>query len=93
MGFMKPKIPPAPSPEDIARAQDKIAQEREMRQIRIDKEISRSDAANELRQSMRKRKGRGRLLTRRGGAGSIGVTTEAIGPEYKRTLLGVIGGQ
>ena len=28
---MKPKIPPAPSPEDIARMQDKISQEREAR--------------------------------------------------------------
>ena len=90
---MRPKIPPAPTPEEMARAQDKIAQEREMRQIRIDKEIKRSDAANELRQSMRKRKGRGTLLTRRGGAGSIGVTAEPIGPEYKRSLLGQIGGQ
>tara|TARA_B100000029_G_C17390959_1_gene893381 strand:+ start:109 stop:390 length:282 start_codon:yes stop_codon:yes gene_type:complete len=93
MGFMKPKIPPAPSPEEMARAQDRIAQEREMRQIKIDKEIKKSESANALRQAMRRRKGRGRLLTKRGGAGVVGITSEPIGPETKRTLLGVVGGE
>ena len=65
MGFMKPKIPPAPSPEEIARMQDKIAQEREARQIQIESDIKRKEASAALRSKMRKRKGRGTLVTKK----------------------------
>jgi hypothetical protein len=88
MGFMKPKIPPAPSPEDIARMQDKISQEREARAVKIESEIKRNEAANALRSGMRRKKGRGTLVTRRGGSSYIGVTNEPLAPTYDRTLLG-----
>lgn len=88
---MKPKIPPAPTPEEIARAQDKISQEREARQVKIESEMKRNERAEDLRSSMRRRKGRGRLLSRRGGAGIIGITDEPLAPQQSRTLLGTIG--
>lgn len=89
---MKPKIPPAPSPEEIARIQDQIAQEREARQIKIDSEIKRAEAANNLRSGMRKRKGRGTLVTKKGGSTYIGLTDDPLAPQTSRSLLGVIGG-
>ena len=92
MGFMKPKIPLAPSPEEIARIQDQIAQEREARQIKIDSEIKRAEAANNLRSGMRKRKGRGTLVTKKGGSTYVGLTDDPLAPSERRSLLGVIGG-
>jgi len=85
---MKPKIPPAPSPEDIARMQDKIAMEREARSVKIESDIKRAEAANALRSGLNRKKGRGVLVTRRGGSSYIGISDEPLGPTYNRTLLG-----
>ena len=92
MPFMKPKIPPAPSPEEIARMQDKIAQEREARQIQIESDIKRKEASASLRSKMRKRKGRGTLVTKKGGSTYVGLTDDPLAPQTSRSLLGQIGG-
>jgi hypothetical protein len=92
MPFMKPKIPPAPSPEDIARMQDKIAQEREAKRIQIESDIKRKEASAALRSKMRKRKGRGTLVTKKGGSTYVGLTDDPLAPQTSRSLLGQIGG-
>ncbi len=56
MGFMKPKIPPAPSPKEIAEMQDKIARDREAEQIKIDSDIKRQEAAANLRSGLKRKK-------------------------------------
>jgi hypothetical protein len=90
MGFMKPKIPPAPTPDEIARAQDRIAQEREARQVTLDKEMKKVDAANNLSKALKRKRGRGTLITRRAGNSYLGIKDDAIG--MRRSLLGNIGG-
>ena len=88
MGFMKPKIPPAPSPKEIAEMQDKIARNREAEQIKIDSDIKRQEAAANLRSGLKRKKGRGTLVTKRGGSSYIGLTDDPLAPTYSRTLLG-----
>lgn len=89
MSFMRPKVPSA---EEMARAQDKIQMERDARQVIIDKETAQSDAANNLSKALKRKRGRGTLITRRGGGSYMGIKDEALGPSTKRTLLGKIYG-
>ncbi len=91
MSFLMPKIPPAPSPKDIAAAQDKIRAERESKELLVEQRMKQNDAANNLTKSLKKKRGRGTLITRRGGSSYMGITDDALGPRTSRTLLGNVG--
>ena len=93
MSFFKPKIPMPPSPEEIAKMQDRINQERDAKRLKIESEIKRKEASANLRSGLKKKKGRGTLVTKKGGATYVGLTDDPLAPETSRTLLGTLYGE
>ena len=83
-----PKLPAPPSPQDIAAAQDRISQERQSKQLLIEKQQSQNEASNNLAKALKRKRGRGSLITKRGGSSYLGIKDEALGPQESRSLLG-----
>ena len=82
MGFMKPKMPPAPDPLEVARQQQQAEDEAKAREQEKMREQAASDAMDAERRRSRRIRARRSLLT---SGDTLGVDQSFVGD--RRSLL------